>query len=96
MGFSRVYFAVLAPIGLQVQIIPYDALYVTQHLLPSLVDFWSNQVLPAFAERDRLGPDGVYVGWLPEAALARKRSGADASDESPPTPGGSGRPRIEG
>lgn len=65
---------------------PYDALYVTQQLLPNLVDFWQHSVLPAFVERDRIGPDGVYVGWIPPESGGRKRT-ADAAgllSEMPP------------
>jgi hypothetical protein len=40
-------------------------MYVTQQLLPNLVNFWQQSVLPAFAERDRIGSGGVYVGWIP-------------------------------
>jgi hypothetical protein len=37
---------------------------MSQSLLPSLVDFWHNHVVPAFEERDRL-PKAPPVGWIP-------------------------------
>jgi hypothetical protein len=80
MGFSLVYFVVLAPTGLQIQTVPYDKQYVNQTLLPNLIDFWHNHVLPAFAERDSLGPDGVYPGWIPDSI--RKRTAADITTPS--------------
>lgn len=95
MGLSQVFFAVLAPTGLQIQKIPYDGLYVTQHLLPSLVDFWCNQVVPAFAERDRLGPDGVYIGWLPEESARKRPLVTGESDDSPSSGTSVLRPRFE-
>jgi hypothetical protein len=62
MGTGLIYFVVLAPSGVQITVEPYDPAYVTQSLLPSLVDFWENSVLSAFEERD----GGCYeVGWLP-------------------------------
>jgi hypothetical protein len=79
MGLGYVYFIVLAPNGFQVTVEPYDPVYVTQSLLPSLVDFWHQQVLPALEERDLVGKDNVPVGWIP--SFARKRGGnhTDAS-----------------
>ena len=44
---------------------PYDPVYVTQSLLPTLIDFWNQQVLPAFEERDQIGRDNLPVGWVP-------------------------------
>lgn len=42
-----------------------------QSLLPSLLDFWHHQVLPAFEERDRLGSGGALppTGWVPESTV---------------------------
>ena len=77
MGLGFVYFIVLSPSGFHVIVEPYDPVYVTQSLLPSLLDFWHQQVLPAFEERDQLGRDNVPTGWIP--AFARKRPPADAS-----------------
>jgi hypothetical protein len=61
---------VLAPSGFQVTVEPYDPVYVTQSLLPTLIDFWTQQVLPAFEERDQM--DHVPVGWIPTSARRRK------------------------
>lgn len=47
---------------------PYDPVYVAQSLLPCLVDFWKNHVLPAFEERDRSHCD---VGWVPSQKQKR-------------------------
>jgi hypothetical protein len=83
MDFSLVYFVVLAPTGLQIQTVPYDKQYVNQTLLPNLIDFLHNHVLPAFAERDSLGPDVVYPGWIPDSI--RKRTAADITPTAPVT-----------
>jgi hypothetical protein len=51
----------------------------TQSLLPALVDFWHNHVLPAFEERDRVGVESVGMGWIPADATSaggRKRTAA--------------------
>ena len=77
MGLGFVYFIVLSPSGFHVIVEPYDPVYVTQSLLPNLLDFWHQQVLPAFEERDQLGKDNVPIGWIP--AFARKRPPADSS-----------------
>ena len=71
MGQGYVYFIVLSPSGFQVSVEPYDAVYVSQSLLPALVDFWHNQVVPAFEERDRMGRDRAPVGWIPSAVRKR-------------------------
>ena len=65
MGLGFVYFVVLSPSGYQVTVEPYDPVYVTQSLLPTLIEFWNKQVLPAFEERDQLGPENVPIGWVP-------------------------------
>ena len=71
MGLGYIYFIVLSPTGIQVSVEPYDPVYVTQSLLPALVDFWHNHVLPAFEERDRMGIENVGVVWIPADAAAR-------------------------
>lgn len=79
-----VYFVCLSPTGYHVQAVDYDPVYVTQQLLPSLVDFWHNMVVPAFEQRDRMGMDGVQFGWIPEhiaaAAAKRKADNTSAAD----------------
>jgi hypothetical protein len=60
-----IYFVVLAPSGFQVTREPYDSHYVTSSLLPSLEDFWTGIVLPAFEERDNIGLERLYLGWIP-------------------------------
>ena len=72
MGLSVVYFVVLSPSGFQVSVEPYDPVYMTQSLLPALLDFWNQQVLPAFEERDQIGRENVPVGWIPAGARRRK------------------------
>jgi hypothetical protein len=71
MGCGWIYFVVLSPSGFQVTVEPYDPVYVAQSLLPCLVDFWKNQVLPAFEERDRERCD---VGWVPSQKQKRAAS----------------------
>jgi hypothetical protein len=70
MGASFTFFVVLCPSGVQILLEPFDALYTTESLVPSLVRFWEDAVLPAFAERDARGADNVYVGWVPTSAAA--------------------------
>lgn len=90
MGLGYIYFVVLSPSGFQVIVEPYaqaialrlpvpDPVYVTQSLLPSLVHFWYQVVLPAFEERDVLGKDNLVVGWLPPTARKRMLQDASAS-----------------
>lgn len=79
MGLSFVYFVVLAPSGYQVTVEPYDPVYVTQSLLPALIDFWTHQVVPAFEERDQMGKEKVPIGWIPACARRRKQP-TDSSD----------------
>jgi hypothetical protein len=66
MGLGLCYFVVLAPTGYHVIVEPYDPIYTCQSLLPSLHRYWFDAVIPAFEERDRLGKEKVYPGWLPE------------------------------
>jgi hypothetical protein len=52
------------------------------------VEFWQHSVLPAFAERDRIGPEGMYIGWIPSDSTnsqGRKRT-ADAAGIFSETP----------
>lgn len=79
MGLSFVYFVVLSPSGFQVTVEPYDPVYVTQSLLPSLLEFWEHHVIPALEERDRLGKDNVPVGWVPP--FLRKRRSVECAVE---------------
>ena len=79
MGLSFVYFVVLSPSGFQVTVEPYDPVYVTQSLLPSLLEFWEQNVIPALEERDRLGKDNVPVGWVP--SFLRKRRSLECAVE---------------
>jgi hypothetical protein len=67
MGLGHCYFIVLAPSGYQVILEPYDPIYVCQSLLPTLQKYWFDVVIPAFDERDKLGKENVYPGWLPAA-----------------------------
>ena len=76
MGLGYVYFVVMANSGLQVNVEPYDPVYVSQSLLPSLLDFWHNHVIPAFEERDKMGKDRAPVGWIPASNLRNKRPAA--------------------
>lgn len=70
IGLRGTYFVVLSPTGFGVTVVPQDAGYIAQQLLPALVDFWHNTVVPAFRQRDTLGGDGgVYFGWLPDEVL---------------------------
>ena len=68
MGLGLCYFVVLAPTGYHVIVEPYDPIYTCQSLLPSLHRYWFESVIPAFEERDQLGKENVYPGWLPENA----------------------------
>ena len=58
--------------------------YVSQSLLPSLLDFWHQQVVPAFEERDQLGRERAPVGWVPSnaATTARKRRAPTVASSS--------------
>jgi hypothetical protein len=73
MGLGYCYFIVLAPTGYQVILEPYDPIYTCQSLLPSLQRYWFDVVLPAFDERDRLGKENVFPGWLPSAPIAKRK-----------------------
>jgi len=71
MGLAFCYFLVLTPTGFQVIIEHFDPSYTTQGLIPNLVRFWKDVVLPAFHERDQLGRDNVQTGWLPSETSKR-------------------------
>ena len=73
MGLGYCYFIVLAPTGYQVILEPYDPIYTCQSLLPSLQRYWFDVVLPAFDERDRLGKENVFPGWLPCVQSAKRK-----------------------
>lgn len=78
---------VLSPTGYHVQVLDYDPVYATQQLLPSLVDFWHNLVLPSFEQRDRIGIDHTYFGWIPEHianAAAKRKADAQGADAAEP------------
>lgn len=65
-------------------------MYMMQQLLPSLVDFWHNMVVPAFEQRDRMGMESVQFGWIPEhlvTAAAKRKADGQHPDGAPPPPG---------
>lgn len=87
LGLETIYFLVLTPSGFQVSVDTYDPTYTTQSLVPSLVNFWRDVVIPAFRERDRIGHENVSVGWLPNLHSL----GPAAGDAAPPAK----RPRLD-
>ena len=84
------YFVVLAPSGFSVTVEPYDEEratfccvrkctcpdYVQSSLLPALLDFWTDHLVPAFEEREaRSATEQVPVGWVPaKVGATRKRA----------------------
>ena len=54
MGLHSIYFVVLSPTGFSVTVEPYDDHYARSSLLPALLNFWHNHVVPAFREREAL------------------------------------------